>query len=54
MQRQPLAHLSAEIFAARAEPNAPRAVELQHDIDADQSALADFLAADVIVIGAPM
>jgi FMN-dependent NADH-azoreductase len=54
LTRQPLAHLSAEIFAARAEPNAPRAVELQHDIDADQSALADFLAADVIVIGAPM
>jgi len=54
LTQQPLAHLSAEIFAARAQPNAPHAVELQHDIDADQSALADFLAADVVVIGAPM
>ena len=50
----PLAHLSGEIFAARSAPDAPREVRLQRDIDADRSTLSDFLAADVVVIGAPM
>jgi len=50
----PLAHLSGDIFAARSAQDAPRELHLQSDIEADQSALADFLAADVVVIGAPM
>jgi FMN-dependent NADH-azoreductase len=54
LANDPLAHLSGEIFAARANAHAPRELRLQRDVDADQSTLADFLAADVVVIGAPM
>ena len=54
LARAPLAHLSGEIFAARAEPDAARDPALQHAIDEDRTALDEFLRADVIVIGAPM
>ena len=54
LAREPLAHLSGEIFAARATPQAPRDAQLQHEVDADQAATAEFVAADVVVIGAPM
>jgi len=54
LAREPLAHLSGEIFAARSTPQAPRDAQLQRDVDADQAATAEFLAADVVVIGAPM
>jgi FMN-dependent NADH-azoreductase len=54
LARDPLAHLSGEVFAARSEPEAPRDAEQQRHVDADSAALADFLAADVVVIGAPM
>ena len=54
LARQPLAHLSGEVFGARSAPDTLRDVDLQSDVDADRSALADFLAADVVVIGAPM
>lgn len=54
LAHQPLAHLSGKIFAARSTPDTPRDTALQSDVDADRSALADFLAADVVVIGAPM
>ena len=52
--RDPLAHLTGEIFSARATPEAERAGALAQDVAADQSAINDFLATDVIVIGAPM
>lgn len=48
----PLAHLSAAHVAAT--HGAPVAQELKADLAAGQKALEDFLAADVIVIGAPM
>jgi len=54
LARAPLAHLSGEIFGARSTPAASRTEELQRDVEADHAALADFLAADVVVIGAPM
>src|SRR6476469_804772 len=54
LARDPLAHLSGEIFAARSAQVASRELRASYDIEADQSALADFLAADVFVIGAPM
>jgi FMN-dependent NADH-azoreductase len=54
LARNPLAHLSGEIFGARAAPNVSREGALANDVAADQSALDNFLAADVIVIGAPM
>ena len=52
--RDPLAHLTGEIFSARATPDAERDGALARDVAADQSAINDFLAADVVVIGAPM
>ena len=54
LAREPLSHLTDEIFAARNGAPAPHDLELQRQIDADQAALAEFLAADVVVIGAPM
>jgi len=54
LARDPLAHLSGEIFAARSAQDAARELRASDDIEADQSALADFLAADVVVVGAPM
>jgi len=53
LTRDPLAHLSGEIFAARSTQNTS-SEQLARDVEADQSALASFLAADVVVIGAPM
>jgi FMN-dependent NADH-azoreductase len=49
----PLAHLSgAHLAAARgATPESPA---LQQDLAASQAALEEFLAADIVVIGAPM
>jgi len=52
--RDPLAHLTGEIFSARATPEAERDGALARDVAADHSAINDFLAADVVVIGAPM
>jgi FMN-dependent NADH-azoreductase len=54
LARNPLAHLSGEIFAARSAQDVSREPRSSEDIEADQSALADFLSADVLVIGAPM
>jgi FMN-dependent NADH-azoreductase len=51
---QPLQHLSgAHLAAAQASDIAPPA-DLLKDLQAGQSALDDFLAADVVVIGTPM
>jgi FMN-dependent NADH-azoreductase len=50
---EPLSHLSGAHLAA-AQGATPESPELQKDIAAGQAALDEFLAADVIVIGAPM
>jgi FMN-dependent NADH-azoreductase len=50
---EPLAHLSGQHLAA-AQGSVPEAPALQQDLAAGQNALADFLAADIVVIGAPM
>jgi FMN-dependent NADH-azoreductase len=50
---QPLSHLSGEHLAA-AQGVVPESPELQKDITASQAALEEFLAADIVVIGAPM
>jgi FMN-dependent NADH-azoreductase len=47
-----LGHLTAEHLAARG--GAPASAALQADVAAGQAALDEFLAADVVVIGAPM
>jgi FMN-dependent NADH-azoreductase len=49
----PLSHLSGAYLAGRA-PGAENAPELQADIDASDAVLNEFLAADIVVIGAPM
>jgi FMN-dependent NADH-azoreductase len=50
---QPLAHLSGEHLAAT-QGAAPESPALQQDLAASQAALEVFLAADIVVIGAPM
>jgi FMN-dependent NADH-azoreductase len=50
----PLQHLSAETFAARMNPQAELSAEQRRDVEAGNQALDNFLAADTIVIGAPM
>lgn len=49
----PVGHLSGAHLAA-AQGAVPEARELQQDLAAGQAALAEFLAADIIVVGAPM
>ena len=50
---EPLSHLSGEHLAA-ANGAVPESPALQKDIAASQTALEEFLAADIVVIGAPM
>jgi FMN-dependent NADH-azoreductase len=50
---EPLSHLSGDPVAA-AQGVVPESPALQKDIAASQAALEEFLAADVVVIGAPM
>ena len=50
---RPLGHLSGAHLAA-AQGASPEAAALLSDLDAGQAALEEFLAADVVVIGAPM
>jgi FMN-dependent NADH-azoreductase len=50
----PIAHLSAESLAARATPVEQRSLDQQREAVADERTLEEFLASDVIVIGAPM
>ena len=55
LAREPLNHLSGELIAARSGPSPePRSAELQRDVELSQKLMDDFLAADVLVIGAPM
>ena len=50
---EPLSHLSGELFAAR-QGAVPESPAIQKDIVASQAVLDEFLAADIVVIGAPM
>jgi FMN-dependent NADH-azoreductase len=50
---EPVGHLSGAHLAA-GQGVVPETPELQKDIDAGQAVLEEFLAADIIVIGAPM
>ncbi len=50
----PLNHLSSDLFAGRAAAEDQRTGAQAADIAASDKAMADFQAADVIVIGAPM
>jgi FMN-dependent NADH-azoreductase len=50
---EPLAHLSG-LHMAAAQGVVPEAPAFQKDLAASQTALGDFLAADIVVIGAPM
>jgi FMN-dependent NADH-azoreductase len=54
LTREPLNHLTGELLGAESVPVAQRSPELQRDVEDGQRALDDFLAADVIVVGAPM
>ncbi|MDB6001854.1 MAG: azoR [Rhizobacter sp.] len=49
----PIGHLSSEHLAA-GQGTVPESTSLQQDIAAGQAGLDEFLAADVVVIGAPM
>jgi FMN-dependent NADH-azoreductase len=49
----PLSHLSGEHFAAR-QGLVPESATVQKDIATSQAVLDEFLAADIVVIGAPM
>ena len=53
LSAQPLPHLSGELFAAR-QGAVPESAEMQKDVAASQAVLDEFLAADTVVIGAPM
>lgn len=50
----PLSHLTGEHFAARALDPAERSPAQAAELAAGEAALDEFLAADVIVVGAPM
>jgi FMN-dependent NADH-azoreductase len=54
LAREPLDHLTGELFAARANANQPLSTAMVADVARSERVLADFLAADVVVIGAPM
>src|SRR5512144_609354 len=54
LAREPLNHLTGELLGAESVPVDQRSPELQRDVEAGQRAIEDFLAADVIVVGAPM
>jgi len=50
---QPLSHLLGEHLAA-AQGAAPESPVIQKDMAASQAALEEFLAADIVIVGAPM
>ncbi|HSE12977.1 MAG TPA: FMN-dependent NADH-azoreductase [Rudaea sp.] len=54
LAREPLKHLTGELLGVQSVPVDQRGAELQRDVEAGQRALEDFLAADVVVVGAPM
>jgi len=50
---EPLSHLSGEHFAAT-QGATPESAAVQKDVAVSQTVLEEFLAADIVVIGAPM
>jgi FMN-dependent NADH-azoreductase len=50
----PIGHLSGALFAARASDPSAWSAAQQADVTASDAAMDEFLAADVIVVGAPM
>jgi len=51
---KPVPHLSGSILAARQSAAGQPSVEVEHDLMLSAKALDEFLAADIVVIGAPM
>ncbi|KQP54320.1 FMN-dependent NADH-azoreductase [Methylobacterium sp. Leaf111] len=49
----PIPHLSGSYLAGH-QPNATNTPDIQHDVELGRSVLAEFLAADIVVIGAPL
>ena len=49
----PISHLTAEHLAAR-QGAVPEGAEIRADVAASEDALEEFLAADIVVVGAPM
>ncbi|KQU35241.1 FMN-dependent NADH-azoreductase [Methylobacterium sp. Leaf94] len=49
----PIPHLSGAYLAGH-QPNATNTPDIQHDVELGRSVLAEFLAADIVVIGAPL
>ena len=49
----PIPHLSGAYLAGQ-QPNATNTPDIQHDVALGQTVLAEFLAADIVVIGAPL
>jgi FMN-dependent NADH-azoreductase len=54
LAREPLAHFSDAVLGARTRTDVALSDDERRDIDAGNRALEEFLASDVIVIGAPM
>lgn len=49
----PLPHLSGAHLAGQ-QPNAVNTPDVQHDVEQGRQALEEFLAADIVVVGAPL
>jgi FMN-dependent NADH-azoreductase len=49
----PIPHLSGAYLAGQ-QPNATNTPDIQHDVELGRTVLAEFLAADIVVIGAPL
>ncbi|MGU3359328.1 FMN-dependent NADH-azoreductase [Methylobacterium sp. M6A4_1b] len=49
----PIPHLSGAFLAGQ-QPNATNTPDIQHDVELGRTVLAEFLAADIVVIGAPL
>ncbi|KQO67268.1 NAD(P)H-dependent oxidoreductase [Methylobacterium sp. Leaf89] len=49
----PIPHLSGAYLAGH-QPNATNTPDIQHDVELGRFVLAEFLAADIVVIGAPL
>jgi FMN-dependent NADH-azoreductase len=54
LAREPLGDMTGALIAARSAAPVAAPAELQLDIERSEQVLADFLAADVVVVGAPM
>ncbi|GJD76506.1 FMN-dependent NADH-azoreductase [Methylobacterium goesingense] len=50
---QPIPHLSGAFLAGQ-QPNATNTSDIQHDVELGRTVLSEFLAADIVVIGAPL